>query len=60
MVLRRIQNHVSQDDLQPVLQWLDSPLGKKCVELEDAASTPEAFKEMDEFARPDGEVTACP
>ncbi len=50
-VLKQIQHHVSQDDLQSVLQWLDSPLGKKCVELEDAASTPEAFKEMDEFGR---------
>lgn len=51
VVLKQIQNHVSQDDLKSVLQWLDSPLGKKCVELENAASTPEALKEIDEFAR---------
>jgi hypothetical protein len=37
-------------EMKQVLGWLDSPLGKKCTRMEEAASTPEAFVEMEQYA----------
>ncbi|OEU63353.1 MAG: hypothetical protein BBJ57_07815 [Desulfobacterales bacterium PC51MH44] len=43
---RQINTQLSLDDIQATLNWLDSPLGKKITRLEKAASTVEAYKEM--------------
>jgi hypothetical protein len=43
---RRIHDELTENEIREVLQWLDSPLGKKITSLEVASSTPEAYKEM--------------
>jgi len=45
------------DEIRDVLTWLDSPLGKKCTQLEEAASTPEAFVKMQAYA---GQIQDAP
>ncbi len=37
-------------DVETVLVWLDSPLGRKCTALESAAAAPEALAAMQGFA----------
>ncbi|MBU0729560.1 MAG: hypothetical protein KKE17_04755 [Proteobacteria bacterium] len=48
-VVRRI-TAVDEVTLNNALNWLNTPLGKKIVEIEMAASTPEAYKEQDILA----------
>lgn len=41
-----ISSQLSADDMISVINWLDSPLGKKITHMEEIASTPEAYNEM--------------
>ena len=50
-ILKKITADLVQDDMKKVMEWLNSPLGRRCTKLEEAASTPEAFYEMQVFAR---------
>ncbi|MHC1744770.1 MAG: hypothetical protein AB9873_17320 [Syntrophobacteraceae bacterium] len=36
-------------EMQAIIKWLDSPLIKKCTQLEIAAATPEASEEIDAY-----------
>ncbi|WP_319521701.1 DUF2059 domain-containing protein [uncultured Desulfosarcina sp.] len=50
-ILGECREKLSIDDLKKVLAWLDSPLGRKFTQLEEAASTPEKYTEMQQFAQ---------
>ncbi|GAB6096343.1 hypothetical protein JCM14469_25960 [Desulfatiferula olefinivorans] len=41
-----IGSRLSLADMQAVLAWLDSPLGRKLTHIEEMASTPEAYTHM--------------
>lgn len=43
--------HLSPQELDDVLQWLDTPLGQRTTALENAASSPEGQARMIEYAR---------
>jgi len=43
---RYIKAQMSDADIKQVLEWLDSPLGKKITALESAAATPEGMTAM--------------
>jgi hypothetical protein len=45
-----LEAKMSQAELRAVANWLDSPLIKKCTQLEVAAATPEASEEIDAYA----------
>jgi hypothetical protein len=49
-ILKTISQHVDSDlnkyDIEAILQWLDSPLGRKITALEESTSTPEAYLSM--------------
>ncbi|MEJ2690016.1 MAG: DUF2059 domain-containing protein, partial [Deltaproteobacteria bacterium] len=49
-MLTEIRENLAAQDIEEVLDWLDSPLGKKCTKLEEAASTPDAFAKMQQYA----------
>jgi hypothetical protein len=49
-ILKEVKATMTVKDLDKVLNWLDSPLGKKCTRLEAAASTPETLVEVKKFA----------
>ena len=49
VVLPELKTGLTTSDLQAALKWLDSPLGIKCTRLEDEASTPEAYPEIDKY-----------
>ena len=49
-IIKEVRASMTVKDLDNVLNWLDSPLGKKCTRLEDAASTPEIFSDVQKFA----------
>ncbi len=44
-------------DVEAVLEWLDSPLGRKCTALESASAAPEAMAAMQAYAN---ELQASP
>ncbi len=48
-VIKELETKMSAAEVQANLKWLDSPLGKKCTKLEEAASTPEAIKEIEAY-----------
>jgi len=50
-ILGECREKLSVDDLKKVMEWLDSPLGRKFTQLEEAASTPEKYTEMQQFAQ---------
>lgn len=50
VVLPQLKTGLTTSDLQAALKWLDSPLGIKCTRLEEEASTPEAYPEIDKYA----------
>ncbi len=50
VMLAEIAKKLPDNDITEVLRWLDSPLGKKCTQLEEASSTAEAQSEMQKFA----------
>jgi hypothetical protein len=45
-VLAELAAKLTDHDINDVIQWLDSPIGRKCTQLEEAASTPEAQADM--------------
>ena len=49
-IIKEVKASMTVKDLDNVLKWLDSPLGKKLTRLEEAASNPEAFSEVKKFA----------
>ncbi|MBW2072990.1 MAG: DUF2059 domain-containing protein [Deltaproteobacteria bacterium] len=49
-MLEEVATEMSRADIKQVLQWLDSPLGKKCRQLEEAATTPEILNEIQAYA----------
>jgi uncharacterized protein YqeY len=50
VMLAELSRNLSDQDIKEELQWFDSPLGKKCTQLEEDASTAAAQVEMLEFA----------
>jgi hypothetical protein len=49
-VQKHIQANMSEADVQAALSWLRSPLGEKITKLEEEASTPAAYAEMQKMA----------
>jgi hypothetical protein len=49
-IIEEIKETMTNKDLDKVMAWLESSLGKKCTQLEEAASTPEAFSEIQKLA----------
>ena len=49
-IIKEVRASTTVKDLDTVLKWLDSPLGKKLTRLEEAASTPETLSKVKEFA----------
>lgn len=49
-IIREIEAGISQDAMQSVIDWLDSPLGQKCTRLEESAVTVEAMQAIQQFA----------
>ncbi|MFI5395345.1 MAG: DUF2059 domain-containing protein [Candidatus Binatia bacterium] len=45
-----LAEHLPAKDMSAVLQWLRSPLGEEITHLEEAASTPEAYAQMQSMA----------
>ena len=41
-----IKSNLPENDMRGVLEWLDSPLGRKITKLEEDASTAEAYTDM--------------
>jgi len=50
VMLAELTDKLSDQDIKELLQWFDSPLGKKCTQVEEAASTAAAQAEMKKFA----------
>ncbi len=48
-VRKHIQANLSEADIQAALTWLNSPLGEKITKLEEDASTPAAYAEMEKM-----------
>jgi hypothetical protein len=48
-MLAKLKEKLRAQDIKKVLRWLDSPLGKKCTQLEEAASAPEAQAEIQQY-----------
>lgn len=49
-IIAVLANRLTAADAQIVLEWLDSPLGRKCTALESAAAAPEALQAMQDYA----------
>ncbi len=49
VVLPDLKEHLTVPEIKQVLKWLDSPLGKECTRLEEAASTPAGLTEMERY-----------
>jgi len=49
-VQKHIQAKLAETDIQAALAWLRSPLGEKITKLEEDASTPAAYAEMQNMA----------
>ncbi len=49
-VRKHLQANLSEEDIQAALVWLVSPLGEKITKLEEEASTPAAYAEMQKQA----------
>ncbi len=49
IVLAELKAKLMDSEVKEVLKWLDSPIGIKITRLEEAASTPEAFNEMQQY-----------
>jgi len=49
-ILGECRETLSHDDLKKVLYWLESPIGRQFTQLEEVASTPEKYIEMQQFA----------
>lgn len=49
VLIQELGPGLTDRELKEILAWLDSPNGKKCTQLEEAASTPEAYAEMQQY-----------
>ncbi len=49
-VLQELREKLITPDIKEVLKWLDSPLGKKITQMEEAAATLEAQTAIDQYA----------
>ncbi|MHC1728869.1 MAG: DUF2059 domain-containing protein [Syntrophobacteraceae bacterium] len=49
-ILPELREKLTDREIKIILEWLDSPLGKKCTQLEENASTAEAMAEMEHYA----------
>jgi len=49
-VKEKIEKSLSADEVKAVLEWLDSPTGKKITEMEKAASSVKSMEEIKPFA----------
>ncbi len=49
-VQRHIRENLPEKHIRVVLKWLSSPLGKRISKLEEEASRPEAYKEIQKMA----------
>jgi len=49
-MVAELSQKLTAQDIKEVLQWLDSPIGKKATKLEEAASTPQAQVDMQQYA----------
>jgi hypothetical protein len=49
-VQKHIQSNLAEKDIRAALAWLSSPLGEKITRLEEDASTPAAYTEMQAMA----------
>jgi hypothetical protein len=49
IIFGELSSKLNSNDIRKVLAWLNTPLGKKCTRLEEAASTPEAYAAMQEY-----------
>jgi hypothetical protein len=49
-VQKHIQSNLAKNDIRAALAWLSSPLGEKITRLEEDASTPAAYTEMQAMA----------
>lgn len=49
-ILDEWRKKLSIEDLKKVIEWLDSPIGRKFTQLEEVASTAEKYTEMQQFA----------
>jgi hypothetical protein len=50
IILQELRPNLSTSDIKQIFEWLDSSLGKRCTQLEEAASTPEGYSEMQKYA----------
>ncbi|SPF44496.1 exported hypothetical protein [Syntrophobacter sp. SbD1] len=50
VMFAELAGKLTEQDIKEVLRWLDSPEGKKCTRLEEAASAPEAQAEQQQYA----------
>ncbi len=50
VVLAELTGKLTDRDIKEVLLWLDSPLGKRCTQLEEAGSTSKALAVMQQYA----------
>ncbi len=51
IMIKSMSGTMSADEAASVLEWLDSPIGKKCTDLEKGTVTAEGMKEMEQFAQ---------
>lgn len=49
-MLAELAGKLTSQDIKGIIQWLDSPLGKKCIGLEEQAARPEAQADMQQYA----------
>ena len=59
-VLAELTGKLSDQEIKEGIDWFDSPVGKKFTQLEEAASTPEAQAEIEQYTAhlPDSPPTA--
>jgi Uncharacterized protein conserved in bacteria (DUF2059) len=50
VILAELSEKLTAQDIKEALNWFDSPVGRKCTKLEEAASAPEAQKEIVQYA----------
>jgi hypothetical protein len=50
-ILQSFKKSLSETQIRSILKWLDSPVGKKCTELEEAGSDPNNFEKRMDFEK---------
>lgn len=49
-ITQDLRENLTDQDIKVILTWLDSPIGKRITQLEEAGSTPEATAEKQKYA----------